>query len=58
MSIINEIITKSSNSHQIKHKGNNLTYTSLEKICNWITGRQKRAKRCDVQKYVSTFENN
>ena len=55
MSIINEIITKSSNSHQIKH---NLTNTSLEKICNWLTGRQKRAKRCDVQKYVSTFENN
>ena len=32
MSIINKIITKSSNSHQVKHKGINLTYTNLEKI--------------------------
>ena len=38
MSIINKMTTKPSNSHQIKPKGNNLTYTSFEKICNWLTG--------------------
>ena len=53
------IIIKST-SHQIKPKRNNLTYTSLEKIgdcpqCDSLTGRPKRAKRCEVQKYVSIF---
>ena len=51
MSLNNKIITKS-NSHQIKPKRNNLTYTSLKKYktcpqCNCLTGRQKRAKRCE-----------
>ena len=31
ISIINKIITKSSNSHQINSKVNNLNYTSFEK---------------------------
>ena len=52
ISIINEIITIS-NSHQIISKQNNLTYTSLEKYgtcpqCDWLIGRQKRAKRREV----------
>ena len=50
MSVTNKIITKSSNSHQMIPEGNNLTYNSLEKICNWLTGRQKRAN-------VSILEN-
>ena len=42
MFIINKIITKS-NSHQIKPKQNNLTYTSLEKNLGPVlnAGRQK-----------------
>ena len=60
MAIKNKIITNS-NSHQIKPKQNNITYTSRKKYgtcpqCDWLIGRQKRAKRCEVQKCVSIFE--
>ena len=61
-SIINKMITKS-NSPKIKSKQNNLIFTSLKKYatcpqCDWLVGRQKRAKRCEVQKYVPIFEKN
>ena len=56
MSIIKVVITKS-NSHQINRKRKKLTFTSIENIwtclqCDWLTGRQERARRCEVQKYV------
>ena len=63
ISIIYKIITKSK-LHQIKSKRNILTYTSLknmEPVLNEtksLIGRPKRAKRCEVQKYVSIFEKN
>ena len=54
------MITKS-NSHQMKSKRKKLTDTSLEKYgtcpqCDCLIGRQKRAKRCEIQKYVSIFK--
>ena len=58
ISVINKMITKS-NSHQIKSKRNNLTYTSLDKIWNlssMVDKSKKRSMRCEVQKYVSIFE--
>ena len=59
MSIMKKkLVTKSSNSHQIIPKGNNWTYTLVEKIFNWLTGWQKIAGRCEVQNYVSIIENN
>ena len=62
ISVIKKMITKS-NSHQIKSKRNNLTYTSLDKIWNLFSMRlvdksKKKSMRCEVQKYISIFEKN
>ena len=59
MAIINKIITVS-DWHQIKPEINNSTFNSIEKIWNLSSMRlvnksTKKAKRCDVQKYVSFF---
>ena len=58
ISIINKIITKSK-SHQIKPEQNNLTYAPIEKNMGHVLNANgdKKSRRCEVQKYVSIFEN-
>ena len=48
-------------SHQIKPKQNIITYNSLNKMRDLSSMRlvnESKKKRCEVQKYVSIFENN